>query len=275
MPNQATTLSPDVLANLLKTMEVLRDPLVGCSWDKQQTFTSIVPHTIEEAYEVADAIASGDMAAVKDELGDLLFQVVFYAQLGKEQNEFDFAGICQQLNGKLIRRHPHVFEKSTELSPAALNVQWEQIKAQERAIKQELSDNSVLAHIPKGMAPLQRAQKIQKKCAVVGFDWETLPPVVDKIHEEIQEVLDEINGPQPNQHAIEEEIGDLLFAVVNLARHAKVDAESALLKANLKFEKRFRAVEDILNQQGGIEAASLDEMETAWQQVKQQLARDK
>lgn len=273
--DKAVKLNAESLADLLKTMEVLRDPLIGCSWDKQQTFTSIVPHTIEEAYEVADAIASGDMAAVKDELGDLLFQVVFYAQLGKEQNAFDFAGICQQLNDKLIRRHPHVFANTTELSPAELNVQWEQIKAQERSIKQELSDNSAVAHIPKGMAPLQRAQKLQKKCALVGFDWQTLPPVVDKIYEEIQEVLDEITAAKPNQHAIEEEIGDLLFAVVNLARHAKVDAETALLKANLKFEQRFRGVETILNQGEGIAAASLVEMEAAWQQVKQHLAADK
>ena len=270
MSDKPTKHNSDTLADLLKTMEVLRDPLVGCAWDKQQTFASIVPHTIEEAYEVADAIASGDMVAVKDELGDLLFQVVFYAQLGKEQNEFDFAGICQQLNQKLIRRHPHVFAENVELTSAELNAQWEQIKRQERG-NQQFTDNSVLAHIPKGMAPLQRAQKIQLKCATVGFDWETLPPVVDKIHEEIQEVLDEINVPQPNQQAIEEEIGDLLFAVVNLARHAKVNAETALIKANLKFEQRFRAVEHILNQQDGIEAASLEEMEAAWQQVKQTL----
>ncbi|KXI27388.1 nucleoside triphosphate pyrophosphohydrolase [Paraglaciecola hydrolytica] len=269
--DKAAKLNAESLADLLKTMQVLRDPLKGCAWDKQQTFVSIVPHTIEEAYEVADAIVSGDMAAIKDELGDLLFQVVFYAQLAKEQNEFDFAGICEQLNSKLIRRHPHVFAQSTQLTTTELNQQWEHIKAQERAGKQQDTDASILANIPKGMAPLQRAQKIQKKCSAIGFDWSTLPPVVDKIHEEIQEVLDEVNAPQPNQQAIEEEIGDLLFAVVNLARHAKVDAETALIKANQKFEKRFRAVETILKQQGqGIEAATLEEMEAAWQTVKKQ-----
>ncbi|WP_340679132.1 nucleoside triphosphate pyrophosphohydrolase [Paraglaciecola sp.] len=267
---QAAQVNTDSVADLLETMQVLRDPLKGCLWDKQQTFSSIVPHTIEEAYEVADAIASGDMAAVKDELGDLLFQVVFYAQLGKEQNEFDFASICQQLNAKLIRRHPHVFAKTADLTSAELNKQWEDIKTQERSAKQQDTDTSILANIPKGMAPLQRAQKIQKKCSTVGFDWTTLPPVVDKIHEEIQEVLDEVNAPLPNQQAIEEEIGDLLFAVVNLARHTNVDAETALLNANLKFEKRFRAVEQSLHRDGqGVEAASLEEMEAAWQKIKQ------
>ena len=261
------------LTALLDSMAVLRDPVRGCDWDKQQTFASIVPHTIEEAYEVADAIASGDMAAIKDELGDLLFQVVFYAQLGKEQQHFDFADICQHLNRKLIRRHPHVFDKAVKLSPAELSQQWEQIKQRERPKQSATEDNSVLANIPSAMAPLQRAQKIQKKCASVGFDWPAIGPVVDKIHEEIDEVLEEINAPQVSQEAIEDEIGDLLFAVVNLARHAKVDAETALLKANRKFEQRFRAVEQhFARQNQELKQTSLDEMEAVWQHVKHTLA---
>ena len=265
---------PDAeLAALLDSMAVLRDPLRGCDWDKQQTFASIVPHTIEEAYEVADAIASGDMAAIKDELGDLLFQVVFYAQLGKEQQHFDFADICQHLNAKLIRRHPHVFDKAVKLTVTELSEQWERIKQSERGTLQGGSDRSLLANISSGLAPLQRAQKIQKKCATVGFDWPAIGPVVDKIYEEIDEVLEEINAPQVNQAALEDEIGDLLFAVVNLARHAKVDAETALLKANRKFEQRFRAVEQhFAQQQQPLENASLEQMETVWQQVKHQLA---
>lgn len=257
------------LSRLLQVMQQLRDPETGCPWDQKQTFASIVPHTIEETYELAEAIFSGDMADIKDELGDALFQIVFYAQLAKEQGQFDFEDVAHAISDKLVRRHPHVFQGSVDKTDDGLNLQWEKIKQLEREKSGKPIDSSTLANLPKGMTPLLRAQKIQKKCAKVGFDWTELPPVVAKIHEEIDEVLAEINAPEPNQPAIEEEIGDLLFAVVNLARHSKVDAETALIKANQKFEKRFRQVEQVIAQQDlNLADASLEQMEAAWQQVK-------
>ena len=265
------------LPRLLEIIEQLRDPETGCPWDQKQNFESIVPHTIEETYEVSDAIFSGNMQDIKDELGDLLFQVVFYAQLGKEQGDFDFEDIAQSISDKLVRRHPHVFDvndlgegdEKRHKTQDDLNNQWEQIKAQERANKNQSLDTSTLANIPKGMTPLLRAQKIQKKCSRVGFDWTELPPVVDKIHEEIEEVLAEVNVSEPDLQAVEEEIGDLLFAVVNLARHTSVNAETALIKANRKFEKRFRQVEQVIDKQGlSIESANMQQMEAAWQQIK-------
>jgi|TARA_B110000503_G_C7150047_1_gene414752 ATP diphosphatase len=271
----------DQLLRLLEIMQQLRSPKTGCPWDQKQSFESIVPHTIEETYEVADAIFSGDMQNIKDELGDLLFQIVFYAQLGKEQGDFDFEDIAKAISDKLIRRHPHVFEPSYISDAIKLKIendcntqdklknQWEQIKAQERASKNEEQDTSTLANIPQGMTPLLRAQKIQKKCSNVGFDWTELPPVVAKIYEEIEEVLVEVNASEPDQQAVEEEIGDLLFAVVNLARHTSVNAESALIKANRKFEKRFRLVEQEIEKQGlSMESASHQQMEAAWQHIK-------
>jgi ATP diphosphatase len=261
-------------------MQQLRDPITGCPWDQQQSFESIVPHTIEETYEVVDAILSGNMHDIKDELGDLLFQIVFYAQLAKEQGDFDFEDIAQAISDKLIRRHPHVFNVSGVIeltiqnklrTQDELNTQWEQIKAQEQAVKNQELDISVLANIPQGMTPLLRAQKIQKKCSKVGFDWTELAPVVDKIYEEIEEVLAEVNVSEPNQQAVEEEVGDLLFAVVNLARHTSVNAETALIKANRKFEKRFRLVEQAIESQGlSMQSASTQQMEAAWQQIKKQ-----
>jgi ATP diphosphatase len=268
------------LTRLLAIMQQLRDPITGCPWDQQQSFESIVPHTIEETYEVVDAILSGNMHDIKDELGDLLFQIVFYAQLAKEQGDFDFEDIAQAISDKLIRRHPHVFNVSGVIeltiqnklrTQDELNTQWEQIKAQEQAVKNQELDISVLANIPQGMTPLLRAQKIQKKCSKVGFDWTELAPVVDKIYEEIEEVLAEVNVSEPNQQAVEEEVGDLLFAVVNLARHTSVNAETALIKANRKFEKRFRLVEQAIESQGlSMQSASTQQMEAAWQQIKKQ-----
>jgi ATP diphosphatase len=266
------------LIRLLEIMQQLRSPETGCPWDQKQSFESIVAHTIEETYEVADAIFSGDMQDIKDELGDLLFQIVFYAQLGKEQGDFDFEDIAQAISDKLVRRHPHVFGLSVvdkcvnDKRPQTqdeLNTQWEQIKAQERVDKNQARDTSILANIPQGMTPLLRAQKIQKKCSKVGFDWTELPPVVAKIYEEIKEVLVEVNASEPNQQAVEEEIGDLLFAVVNLARHTSVNAETALIKANRKFEKRFRQVEQVVDEQGlSMQTANMQQMEAAWQLIK-------
>jgi len=257
------------LTRLLNIMQQLRDPKTGCPWDQKQTFASIVPHTIEETYEVADAIFSGNMAEIKDELGDLLFQIVFYAQLAKEQGNFEFEDIAQAISDKLVRRHTHVFQTTELKTDDELNLQWEKIKLQEQEVAARPNDKSVLANIPIGMTPLLRAQKIQKKCSKVGFDWTEIPPVVDKIHEEIEEVLAEVNVSEPNQQAVEEEIGDLLFAVVNLARHTSVNAETALIKANRKFEKRFRQVEQVIEEQGlSMASADMQQMEAAWQLIK-------
>lgn len=257
------------MQRLLGIMLQLRDPETGCPWDKEQTFDSIVPFTIEEVYEVADAIASGDMAEIKDELGDLLFQVVFYAQLGQEQDEFDFEAIAKAIGDKLVRRHPHVFADQQLDDSKAVKERWEQIKQQERAEKGLLEDNSILAHIPAGMAPLIKAEKIQRKCAKVGFDWPDAQQVIDKIHEEIEEVQAELDQSEVDQLAVEEEMGDLLFAVVNLSRHLKVNPEQALIKANQKFERRFRALENVFaDKQQALEDADLESMENVWQQVK-------
>lgn len=258
------------LTRLLEVMASLRDPDKGCAWDLQQDFQSIAPFTIEEAYEVADAIEQGDMQEVCSEVGDLLFQVVFYAQLGKEQGAFDFEDIARAISDKLIRRHPHVFSELQETDLAVLKQNWQQIKQQEKQAAGKTQDSSVLADIPKGMTPLIRAAKIQKRCASIGFDWPEVTQVVDKIQEETQEVLQELDKAQKDQQAIEEEIGDLLFAVVNLARHLDVEPDKALRKANNKFEKRFRQVEAYFQQQDtDIRAAGLQQMDWVWHQVKQ------
>lgn len=257
------------IARLLNIMAKLRDPNDGCPWDKKQNFQTIVPYTIEEVYEVADAIEQGDFNEVKGELGDLLFQIVFYAQLGKEQELFDFEAIAETISDKLERRHPHVFAGHVFASEQEQALHWEQIKNQERLSNGAAKDTSVLANIPSAMTPLIRAQKLQKACASVGFDWVSLPPVVEKIEEEIQEVLEEAEKSPRDQQATEEEIGDLLFAVINLSRHLNVDAETALRKANRKFEKRFRKVENKLLEQGTeVNEASLEKMEQIWQQIK-------
>lgn len=257
------------MTRLLWVMERLRDPQTGCPWDNKQTFATIVPHTIEEAYEVADAIETGNMDDIREELGDLLFQVVFYAQMGKEQQAFDFEAVAGVIVEKLIRRHPHVFGEDDISTDEELHARWEQIKQQEREEKGQTDDDSILANLPKGLSPLVKANKLQKKCAKVGFDWQDAAPVVDKIREEIDEVMAEVGEPDPDQSAIEEEIGDLLFAVVNLARHVNVNPESALRKANNKFETRFRQVEALVKAQGGtLEESTLEEMERYWQQVK-------
>lgn len=250
-------------------MAQLRNPQTGCPWDLKQTFNSIIPFTIEEAYEVADAIEDGDMQEVKGELGDLLFQVIFYAQLAQEKNDFDFDEVVDAICQKLVRRHPHVFGGQDNLTEAQVNKNWEAIKHLERKAKGQDSSSSILANIPNGMAPLIRAMKLQKACAKVGFDWQQLAPVVDKVREEIDEVLEEVENTERNQAAIEEEIGDLLFAVVNFSRHVNVDAETALRKANRKFENRFRKVEQYFEeQQMPLKEATLDEMEAVWQKIK-------
>lgn len=256
------------IERLLEIMAQLRHPQQGCPWDKQQTFKTIAPYTLEETYEVIDAIERGDFSDLKEELGDLLFQVVFYAEMGKEQQLFDFDDICHAISDKLERRHPHIFGHQQDISGDVAISGWEKSKAQERARKDL---HSVLDDIPASLPALMKAYKIQKRCAAVGFDWDTLGPVLDKVYEEIDEVMDEAHQAVVDQQHLEEEIGDLLFAVVNLSRHLGYKPEIALQKACNKFESRFREVEKlILNQGQTLEAATLEEMEQMWQQVKKQ-----
>ena len=260
---------------LLKIMEQLRDPENGCPWDIKQTFASVVPHTIEEAYEVADAIQQEDFNELKAELGDLLFQVVFYAQMAKEKRLFEFDDIIETLNEKLVRRHPHVFSNTQFNDEAAIHANWEAEKEKERALKaqSENKHDSVLDNIPQTLPALSRAYKIQKRCSNVGFDWVKLAPVVAKIHEEIDEVLVEVKRTdltdRERQLRIEDELGDLLFANVNLVRHLKANPEQILRQANLKFEKRFRQVEQrVMNQGKQMADCSLEELDAIWNEVK-------
>lgn len=256
------------LQRLLTIMKKLRDPQAGCPWDRTQTFGSIAPYTLEETYEVLDAIQRQDYDDLRDELGDLLFQVVFYAQMGQEQGLFDFQDICHAISDKLERRHPHIFGDASAADTAAVAARWEKIKTQERA---EKALHSALDDIPQALPALMKAHKIQKRCAAVGFDWNTLGPVVDKVYEEIDEVMHEARQAVVDEKKLEEELGDLLFATVNLTRHLGHKAENALQAANRKFERRFRQVEAIIGQQGmSMNDATLEQMEAAWQQVKQQ-----
>ncbi len=256
---------------LLEIMAILRDPEKGCPWDKQQNFESIVPYTIEEVYEVADAIFHKEPEDIKEELGDLLFQVVFYAQLGKETSEFDFEEIASTIVDKLERRHPHIFGDETLGSTEDVAKRWDEIKRSEKQNKRDFKNisNTLLYDIPQGMTPLLKAEKIQKKCAKVGFDWSSIAPVICKVREELIEIEDELKADKLAQDKVEEEVGDLLFAVVNLSRHLKVNAESALIRANQKFTSRFMEVEKYLSERGtSVQEAKLEQMEAAWQSVK-------
>ncbi|RZQ56713.1 nucleoside triphosphate pyrophosphohydrolase [Pseudidiomarina tainanensis] len=255
------------VAALLEVMRRLRDPKNGCPWDLKQSMTSLIPYTIEEAYEVAAAITEGNSAEIKDELGDLLFQVVFYTQLTTEQQQFTFDEVAQQTADKLIRRHPHVFGDSTTQTDEEIKAQWEQIKAEERAKKGE--QDSVFNGIPDNLPSILLALKLQKRAANVGFDWPTIQPVLAKIREEIAEVEEELARSERDQTALEAEIGDVLFAVVNLARHAQVNPEHALRRTNLKFKQRFQAIEQRLRELNKHpEELNLDELESHWQAVK-------
>ncbi|MBT0723428.1 nucleoside triphosphate pyrophosphohydrolase [Rosenbergiella sp. S61] len=255
-------MSDSSLSQLLSVMQRLRDPEQGCEWDRQQTFDTIAPYTLEECYELLDAIARRDFIDLKQELGDLLYQIVFYAQMASEQGRFNFEDICQAITQKLIRRHPGVLTATTS------KMGWEQIKQQERNEKRQYS---LLDDIPHAMPALLRADKIQQRCHTVGFDWDTLGPVVDKVKEELDEVMEEATMVDRNPERLEEELGDLLFATVNLTRHLGARAETALHKANLKFERRFRQVEQKVIEQGlTLDQASLEQMELAWQHVKQE-----
>lgn len=251
--------SADV-ARLLEIMARLRTPETGCPWDLQQTFATIAPYTIEEAYEVADAIARNDLDDLKDELGDLLLQVVFHARMAEEDGRFAFGDVVEAITRKLIRRHPHVFGDDRKLNPAQVNALWEEIKAEERQTKPKPVE-SVLDGVPLALPALSRAEKIQKKAARVGFDWQNAADVTAKVLEEVYEV-----SSAASPQAVKEEIGDLLFAVVNLARRHAIDAETALRDATNKFERRFRGVERRCQSAGQpIEAAGLLELERLWQ----------
>ncbi len=264
------------LPDLLHLMARLRDPQHGCPWDLQQNYASIVPHTLEEAYEVADAIESGDFDHLPGELGDLLFQVVYYSQLAREEGRFDFATVVDAITRKLLRRHPHVFPDGDlygspelpRLDEAAIKQRWEEIKAEERAEKAAAPEQlSLLDDVPSALPALSRAAKLQKRAAQVGFDWPEALPVVDKVREELGEVLEAMSENDPQ--AIAEELGDLLFVVVNLARHLKVDPENALRAANGKFERRFRFIEQALREAGRpIESCDLEELDGLWGEAK-------
>lgn len=258
------------LEGLLELMARLRSPDGGCPWDLEQTFDTIAPHTIEEAYEVADAIEQGDMAHLKDELGDLLFQVVFYAQMAKEQGDFDFHDIATAITQKMIRRHPHVFGDQSGIDSAdAQTANWEALKEQERKTKAESVEerHGVLDDVSHGYPALMRASKLQKRAARVGFDWPSALPVFEKIHEEVDEVKAEIESG--DKAALEAELGDLLFACVNLARKLDVDPETALRSSNAKFEKRFKHIEHRLWDLGKeVQDTPLDELDRLWNEAK-------
>jgi ATP diphosphatase len=257
------------IERLLRVMARLRDPQGGCPWDLEQDFASIAPYTIEEAYEVADAIERQDFDDLEGELGDLLLQVVYHAQMAKEAGHFDFDAVALRIADKMIRRHPHVFGQAEVESAAAQTIAWEDAKAAERRQKSgDGGDPSILAELPVGLPALTRSAKLQQRAARVGFDWPEVSPVFDKLDEEIGEIRAEL-AAGGGQDRLAEEVGDLLFAAVNLARHLDVDAEAALRHANAKFERRFRAIERVLRAAGRpIEDASLAEMEELWQRVK-------
>jgi len=249
-------------------MARLRDPETGCPWDRVQDFSTIAPYTIEEAYEVADAIQHGDMEELRHELGDLLLQVVFHARMAEEQGAFGFADVVAAVCDKMVRRHPHVFGDATISGADAQAEAWERAKDLERAAKRRLAVGtpSLLDDVPRGMAELQRAVKLQKRAARVGFDWASPEPVLDKFAEEAQEMRDAMQSGDLD--AMEDELGDLLFVLANLARQLKIDPARALRRSNAKFELRFRAIEEAAGGFEALQGMSLEEMEALWQQVK-------
>jgi nucleoside triphosphate diphosphatase len=258
------------IERLLFVMAKLRDPERGCPWDLEQDFSTIAPYTIEEAYEVADAIARDDLEQLEGELGDLLLQVVYHAQMAKEAGLFDFDDVALTIADKMVRRHPHVFATARIESAEAQSRAWEATKAREREARagDRGERHRLLDDVPLALPALMRAAKLQRRAARVGFDWPQAAQVLDKIEEEIAELRAELE-PQAAAERLADEIGDLLFAVVNLARHLGIDGEAALRGSTAKFERRFGAIEDALGARGrSLEAASLDEMEELWQQAK-------
>jgi MazG family protein len=256
------------LDRLLSIMARLRDPARGCPWDREQNFATIAPYTIEEAYEVADAIARGDMAALKDELGDLLFQVVFYARLAEEAGLFNFADVAAVIAEKMVRRHPHVFGDAAIANAQAQSEAWEEHKAKERAARAAATGapESVLDGVALALPALLRAAKIQRRAARIGFDWPAAPPVIAKLAEEIAELEAELETEPADPDKIEDEMGDILFAAANLARKLGIDPEAALRRATDKFERRFRRLETVAAARGI--GPDLDALDTVWDEVK-------
>jgi len=265
------------IEDLLYLMERLRDPDGGCPWDLKQSFDTIAPHTLEETYEVIDAIQNKDFPHLKEELGDLLLQIIFYAQMANEQNYFDFNDVVSALVAKLIRRHPHVFpdgklyasaKSNQKISAEEVKIIWEKVKASERAERnKKLEQQGVISQVSRTLPTLKRAQKIQETVANYGFDWPNIAPVFDKLREEIDEL--EQACQQNNDAEMMTELGDVLFSMVALARHLKLDAEYALGDANQKFVKRFAYIEKTLTYQGlSLDVASFEEMEKLWQEAK-------
>lgn len=255
------------IERLLEIMAALRTPKTGCPWDLAQNFSTIAPYTLEEAYEVADAIARGNLADLKDELGDLLLQVVFHARMAEEQGAFDFGDVVQAITEKLIRRHPHVFADETSRTAQAVEGLWERIKAEEKAANKTV-ESGALAGVPVALPALSRALKLQAKASKVGFDWNDPRAVLRKIREEADEIEAELARAETRKAATE--VGDLLFAVVNLARHLQADPETVLRQTNLKFERRFAAIERALAARGKAPLdASLAEMDALWNEAKE------
>jgi ATP diphosphatase len=265
--------------DLLGIMTQLRTPGSGCPWDLTQDFGSIAPYTIEEAYEVADAIDRGDLEDLKDELGDLLLQVVFHAQMAKEVDEFTFGDVVEAITAKMIRRHPHVFGDIDADGVEAVNKRWDAIKAEEKAERAARRDTnggtpppapSILDRVPVALPALTRAVRLQERAGTVGFDWNDPRTVLAKIREEIDEFEAELERPDRDEEAFEEEYGDILFAVANLGRHLAIEPETALRRANAKFMQRFRHIEETLESRGrDLKDASLEEMEELWVEAKQ------
>jgi nucleoside triphosphate diphosphatase len=264
------------ISRLIEIMAALRTPVTGCPWDLEQTFATIAPYTIEEAYEVADAIARDDLDDLRDELGDLLLQVVFHARMAEEQNAFSFGDVVEAITRKMIRRHPHVFaDADGKVTPAHVKSAWERIKAEEKAERaarrpaEDANHTSLLSDIKAGQPALARAMELQRKAATVGFDWNDPRAVLHKIREEADEIERALDKRDADELA--DETGDLLFALVNLARHAKVDPEMALRGTNAKFERRFSYIERALAAEGRtLQQATLDQMDELWNEAKAQ-----
>lgn len=259
----------DKIDALLEIMARLRDPDGGCPWDLEQTYATIAPYTIEEAYEVADAIEQGDMEGLKDELGDLLLQVVFHAQMAKEDGTFEFADVVRAICEKMIRRHPHVFGDEEQRNAGSVKGRWEEIKAEEKAAKGTVSA-SILDDVPHALPALSRAVKLQNRAARVGFDWPDTSQVIDKLNEEMLELSAEV-AKGGDADRLEDEMGDLLFVYANLARHLKIDPEAALRRANAKFRRRFGRIEEKLAAEGRKpEQSTLKEMDALWNEAKRE-----
>lgn len=257
----------DNIRKLLKIMETLRDPKDGCAWDVEQTFKSIAPYTIEEAYEVAEAIENNDMDGLKDELGDLLFQVVFHARMAEEAGRFNFSDVVEAIANKMIRRHPHVFADEKFRNAEEQTIAWEEQKAKERAEKKQ---ESILDGVTVGLPALTRAVKLQKRAARVGFDWPETSQVIDKLNEEMAELSEELVKNNQNKDKVEEEFGDIMFVYANLARHLKIDPEEALRRANHKFTNRFKKIEQYIeNEEKTIDQFTLEELDDFWEKAKE------